>query len=125
MSRHILCISAYDNESAACLLTDGKVVVAAREERFTRMRHDARFPVNAVQDCLGEAGVRLRDLRFVAFYDKPLVKLERLLETYLGFSPRGNGKLTPLCEIQFPHSIGPLRSGRRGHEKISTFSAAW
>src|SRR5262245_23535822 len=89
MTQHILGISAYYHDSAACLLRDGRLVAAAQEERFTRKKHDARFPVNAVRYCLREGGVSLRDLRYVAFYDKPLVKYERLLETYLGFSPRG------------------------------------
>jgi carbamoyltransferase len=89
MSRHILGISAYYHDSAACLLRDGVLVAAAQEERFTRRKHDARFPVNAVKYCLREGGISLNDLRYVAFYDKPLVKYERLLETYLGFSPRG------------------------------------
>ncbi|HEV8199412.1 MAG TPA: carbamoyltransferase [Candidatus Polarisedimenticolia bacterium] len=89
MSQHILGISAYYHDSAACLLRDGVLVAAAQEERFTRKKHDARFPVNAVKYCLREGNVSLQDLRYVAFYDKPLVKYERLLETYLGFSPRG------------------------------------
>src|SRR5262245_39633369 len=89
MTQHILGISAYYHDSAACLLRDGRLVAAAQEERFTRKKHDARFPVNAVRYCLREGGVSLRDLRYVAFYDKPLVKYERLIETYLGFSPRG------------------------------------
>ena len=89
MTRHILGISAYYHDSAACLLRDGEIVAAAQEERFTRKKHDARFPVNAVRYCLDEGGVSLRDLRYIAFYDKPLVKYERLLETYLGFSPKG------------------------------------
>ncbi|HZN04218.1 MAG TPA: carbamoyltransferase [Candidatus Polarisedimenticolia bacterium] len=89
MSEHILGISAYYHDSAACLLRDGEIVAAAQEERFTRKKHDARFPKNAVRYCLREGGVALQDLRYVAFYDKPLVKYERLLETYLGFSPKG------------------------------------
>jgi len=89
MKTHILGISAYYHDSAACLLTDGEVVAAAQEERFTRKKHDSGFPVHAVMYCLRHAGVHLRDLRYIAFYDKPLVKFERLLETYLGFSPRG------------------------------------
>jgi carbamoyltransferase len=89
MASHILGISAYYHDSAACLLQDGVIVAAAQEERFTRRKHDARFPAHAVRYCLAEAGVRLSDLCSVAFYDKPLVKFERLLETYLGFSPRG------------------------------------
>jgi carbamoyltransferase len=89
MSTHILGISAYYHDSAACLLSDGVLVAAAQEERFTRRKHDAHFPVNAVRYCLAEGGLTLADLKYVAFYDKPLVKFERLLETYLGFSPRG------------------------------------
>jgi carbamoyltransferase len=86
---HILGLSAYYHDSAACLLRDGTIVAAAQEERFTRKKHDARFPAQAVRYCLEAGGIGLRDLRYVAFYDKPLVKYERLLETYLGFSPRG------------------------------------
>ena len=86
---HILGLSAYYHDSAACLLRDGTIVAAAQEERFTRRKHDARFPSHAVRYCLEAGGIGLRDLRYVAFYDKPLVKYERLLETYLGFSPHG------------------------------------
>jgi carbamoyltransferase len=86
---HILGLSAYYHDSAACLLRDGTIVAAAQEERFTRKKHDARFPAHAVRYCLEAGGIGLRDLRYVAFYDKPLLKYERLLETYLGFSPRG------------------------------------
>jgi carbamoyltransferase len=89
MTTHILGISAYYHDSAACLLSDGEVVAAAQEERFTRRKHDARFPAHAAAYCLREAGLSIKDLRYIAFYDKPLVKFERLLETYLGFSPRG------------------------------------
>src|SRR6267142_3301636 len=89
MTMDILGISAYYHDSAACLLRDGEIVAAAQEERFTRKKHDARFPRNAVRYCLREGGVSLQQLRHVAFYDKPLLKFERLLETYLGFSPRG------------------------------------
>jgi carbamoyltransferase len=89
VTTHILGISAYYHDSAACLLSDGRIVAAAQEERFTRRKHDAGFPARAVEYCLREGRVTLGDLRYVAFYDKPLVKFERLLETYLGFSPRG------------------------------------
>jgi carbamoyltransferase len=85
----ILGISAYYHDSAAALLQDGRIVAAAQEERFTRKKHDARFPLNAVKYCLGEGGVGLKDLRYVVFYDKPLVKFERLLETYLSYAPEG------------------------------------
>jgi len=89
MKTHILGISAYYHDSAACLVSDGRIVAAAQEERFTRKKHDAGFPRHAMEYCLREAGLSLKDLRYIAFYDKPLVKFERLLETYLGFSPRG------------------------------------
>ena len=86
---NILGISAYYHDSAAALLSDGIIVAAAQEERFTRKKHDARFPTRAIEYCLSEAGISLRDLRFVVFYDKPLVKFERLLETYLSYAPQG------------------------------------
>ena len=85
----LLGISAYYHDSAACLLREGRIVAAAQEERFTRKKHDARFPANAVAYCLREGGVTLRDVARVIFYDKPLIKFERLLETYLAFAPAG------------------------------------
>src|SRR3981081_26395 len=83
----ILGISAFYHDSAAALVQDGDIIAAAQEERFTRRKHDPNFPRNAVGYCLGEAG--LKDLDYVVFYDKPLLKFERLLETYLAFAPRG------------------------------------
>ncbi|MBI5136242.1 MAG: carbamoyltransferase [Nitrospirae bacterium] len=85
----ILGISAYYHDSAAALLRDGAIVAAAQEERFSRRKHDARFPAHAIRYCLDEAGIGLADVGRVVFYDKPLVKFERLLETYLAFAPRG------------------------------------
>ena len=85
----ILGISAFYHDSAAALVEDGKIIAAAQEERFTRKKHDASFPENAVQYCLKEAKATLKDVDFVAFYDKPFLKFERLLETYLAFAPRG------------------------------------
>jgi len=85
----ILGISAYYHDSAACLLREGRIIAAAQEERFTRKKHDARFPTNAIAYCLKEGGVTLRDVARVVFYDKPLIKFERLLETYLAFAPAG------------------------------------
>lgn len=85
----ILGISAYYHDSAACLLRDGDIVAAAQEERFTRKKHDPGFPAHAARYCLREGAVTLEDVRYVVFYDKPLVKFERLLETYLSFAPRG------------------------------------
>ena len=85
----VLGISAFYHDSAAAVVEDGKIVAAAQEERFTRKKHDARFPASAVDYCLREAGVSLDGFDYVAFYDKPLLKFERLLETYLSFAPRG------------------------------------
>ena len=85
----ILGVSAYYHDSAACLVKDGEIVAAAQEERFTRKKHDFGFPVNAVGFCLQSAQLSLTDLNYIVFYDKPLVKFERLLETYLGFAPKG------------------------------------
>lgn len=85
----VLGISAYYHDAAAAVVVDGEVVAAAQEERFTRKKHDPEFPHNAIHACLQWAGVRPRDLDHVAFYDKPFLKFERLLETYLAFAPRG------------------------------------
>jgi carbamoyltransferase len=86
---HILGISAFYHDSAACLLRDGEIVAAAQEERFTRQKGDASFPAHAVRYCLDTAGIRPSDLAYVGFYDKPLLKFERILETYLGVAPKG------------------------------------
>ena len=85
----ILGISALYHDSAAALLRNGEIVAAAQEERFTRKKHDAAFPRQAIEYCLSEAGVKLKDVDFIAFYDKPFLKFERLLETYVAFAPRG------------------------------------
>src|SRR5436305_1315204 len=89
MNIDILGISAYYHDSAACLLRNGDIVAAAQEERFSRKKHDARFPENAVRFCLQKGAVSLGELKYVVFYDKPLLKFERLLETYLAFAPKG------------------------------------
>jgi len=86
---NILGISAYYHDSAAALVSDGEIIAAAQEERFSRRKHDARFPRHAIDYCLKAGGVALGDLESIVFYDKPLLKFERLLETYLGYAPRG------------------------------------
>ena len=86
---NILGISAYYHDSAAALIQDGRIVAAAQEERFTRKKHDAAFPKHAVEYCLQEAGITHEDLDLVAFYDKPLLKFNRILETYVSYSPAG------------------------------------
>ena len=88
-SQSILGISAYYHDSAAAVVCDGKIIAAAQEERFSRKKHDASFPAEAIKYCLEAAGVQLQDIDEVVFYDKPLVKFERLLETYLSYAPRG------------------------------------
>ena len=85
----ILGISAFYHDSAAALVLDGRIVAAAQEERFTRIKHDSAFPTHAINYCLKAGGVSADDLDYVGFYDKPLTKFERLLETYLAYAPSG------------------------------------
>src|SRR5436190_11200411 len=85
----ILGISAFYHDSAAALVVDGEIVAAAQEERFTRAKHDHRFPSHAVDYCLEEAGLRPEQLDYVGFYDKPILKIDRLVETYLAYAPTG------------------------------------
>ncbi len=86
---NILGISAFYHDSAACLVRDGDIVAAAQEERFTRKKHDFSFPLNAIDYCLEAGKIKSESLDFIAFYDKPFVKFERILETYLAFAPHG------------------------------------
>jgi len=86
---NILGISAYYHDSAACLLHNGEIIGAAQEERFSRRKHDAGFPHQAIKFCLDEAGLPLNEMDFIAFYDKPFIKFERLLETYIAYAPYG------------------------------------
>ena len=86
---YILGISAFYHDSAAALLKDGEIIAAGQEERFTRKKGDADFPAQAVAYCLKTAGITTNDLSAVGFYDKPLLKFERILETYLGIAPSG------------------------------------
>ena len=86
---NILGLSAFYHDSAAALISDGQVNLAAQEERFSRKKHDQNFPENAIKFCLDETGLRLSDLDYVAFYDKPFLKFERLIETYISFAPKG------------------------------------
>ena len=86
---NILGISAFYHDSAATLLMNGEIISASQEERFSRQKHDARFPINAINSVLAEGGIDFKDINYVVFYDKPLLKFERLLETYIGMFPRG------------------------------------
>tara|TARA_B000000477_G_scaffold66189_1_gene55447 strand:+ start:92 stop:385 length:294 start_codon:yes stop_codon:yes gene_type:complete len=85
----ILGISAFYHDSAAALVIDGNIVSAAQEERFTRIKNDQCFPVNSIQFCLSHSNLQLSDIDYVVFYEKPLLKFERLLETYIDFAPKG------------------------------------
>ena len=113
----ILGISAFYHDSAAALVIDGEIVAAAQEERFTRKKHDDGFPENVVNYCLASAGISAEDLDYVGFYDKPLRKFERLLETYLSYAPAGYRsfrKAMPLLLKQKLHTPRELRAGLHG-----------
>jgi len=86
---YILGISAFYHDSAACLIKNGTILAAAQEERFTRIKHDSSFPSSAIEYCVAEAGISPADIENVVFYEKPFLKFERLLETYLAFAPKG------------------------------------
>ncbi len=119
-STHILGISAYYHDSAACLVRDGEIIAAAQEERFTRKKHDYNFPAHAIDYCLREAGISRSQLDVVAFYDKPLLKFDRLLETYISYSPAGFKMFLmglPLWLKQKLHTPRELRRGLNGEYK--------
>ena len=98
-------ISAFYHDSAAAILRDGEIIAAVREERLTRVKHDSRFPANAIRYCLDEAGATLDDVDWVGFYDKPLLTFDRLLETYLAFAPKG---IKDSWSNRMPLSFKPL-----------------
>ena len=113
----ILGISAFYHDSAAALIVDGCIVAAAQEERFTRRKHDERFPINAVEYCLSAAQIKAADIDYVGFYEKPLLKFERLLETYLAYAPAGVksfAKAMPLWVQQKLHLPREIRAGLGG-----------
>lgn len=85
----ILGISCFYHDSAATLVRDGEIIAAAQEERFTRKKHDSDFPKHAVSYCLKECNASINDVDYVAFYDKPFIKFERIIETYLAYAPKG------------------------------------
>jgi carbamoyltransferase len=112
----ILGLSAFYHDSAAALVVDGSIVAAAQEERFTRLKHDAAFPVHAAEYCLEEARLRPGDLDYVVFYEKPFAKLDRLLETYLAYAPRG---LRSFCQAMPGWLKNKLRPARVIHQKLA------
>jgi len=110
----ILGISAFYHDSAAALVVDGRIVAAAQEERFSRRKHDYRFPQQAIQYCLQEAGIRAAELDLVGFYDKPLLKFDRLMETYLSFAPSGFRSFLQALPLWVKQKLHLPREIRRG-----------
>lgn len=102
---NILGISAFYHDSAACLVQDGRIVAAAQEERFTRKKHDPEFPKNAATFCLQRAGLKVSDLDYVVFYDKPLLKFERLLQTYVSTAPKGFTSYAQALPLWLKHKL--------------------
>ena len=113
----ILGISAFYHDSAAALVLDGQIVGAAQEERFTRIKHDSAFPTQAIDYCLREGGLSPGDLDYVAFYDKPLTKFERLLETYLAYVPSGFRSFKLAMPLWLKDKLHMRRTLRRGLER--------
>jgi len=126
MEKKILGISAFYHDSAAALVAGGRVVAAAQEERFTRIKHDFNFPKHAIDYCLKEAGLKPEDLDYVVFYDKPLLKFDRLLETYLAYAPAGLRSFMmamPLwlkTKLHLPREIRKALGGRYNKRIIFT-----
>lgn len=112
-------ISAFYHDSAAALVRDGRVVAAAQEERFTRKKGDASFPAKSIEYCLAEAGVALKDVDYVGFYDKPLLTFDRLLETYLAYAPRGFGSFVTSIPVWVREKILQKRTIYRELDKMS------
>src|SRR5207302_8622301 len=113
----ILGISAFYHDSAAALVIDGDIVAAAQEERFTRRKHDASFPANAIAYCLREADLAPGQLDYIAFYEKPFSKFERLLETYLAFAPSGLRSFSTAIPVWLKEKLflrGAIRRGLGG-----------
>ena len=110
----ILGISAFYHDSAAVLIVDGKIGAAAQEERFTRKKHNAEFPAQAVDYCLQQGQLRPSELDYVGFYDKPFLKFERLLETYLGFAPQGFGSFLQAMPVWLKQKLPLRRELNRG-----------
>jgi carbamoyltransferase len=117
----ILGISAFYHDSAAAIIEDGEIIAAAQEERFTRKKHDPAFPVNAVKFCLNYGGAKLNDLDAIAFYDKPLLKFERLLETYYAFAPKGLSSFITAMPVWLKEKMFLKRLLNEELEKIEHF----
>jgi carbamoyltransferase len=120
MPSRILGISAYYHDSAAALVVDGRVAAAAQEERFTRKKHDAGFPHSAIRHCLAQADIKPRDLDHVVFYEKPFIKFERLLETYLAFAPGGYRSFRLAIPLWLKEKLFQKRLLRQSLEEIDS-----
>jgi carbamoyltransferase len=120
--KKILGISAFYHDSAACITVGNEIVAAAQEERFTRKKHTAVFPKNAISYCLAEAGLNIDDLDAIVFYDKPLLKFERLLETYYAFSPRGLISFLKAVPIWLKEKLFLKRKLLKGLKKVEKFN---
>ena len=101
----ILGISAFYHDSAACLIHDGDIIAAAQEERFTRIKHDSAFPANAIKYCLKEAKINPDQIENIVFYEKPFLKFERLLETFLAFAPKWFDRFTKSLPVWFKDKL--------------------
>src|SRR5438105_14289985 len=121
---HVLGVSAFYHDSAAALVADGHIVAAAQEERFTRKKHDSGFPEHAIRYCLEEGGVELGQIDAVVFYDKPFLKFERLLETYLAFAPRGFRSFRMALPLWLKEKLFQKRLLRQELEKLAP-DGAW
>lgn len=118
----ILGISAYYHDSAAALVKDGVIIAAAQEERFTRKKHDAAFPRHAVEYCLREAGISVGDVSYIVFYDKPLIKFERLLETYLAYAPAGFRSFVKAIPVWLKEKLYLKKTLRREFSSLGNIS---
>lgn len=105
MSKFVLGISCFYHDSAAALLKDGEIVAAVQEERFSRKKYDSRFPINAIRYCLKDQKVDLKDIEAIIYYEKPLLTFERLLETYLGVSPRGGRSFFAAMQVWIKNKL--------------------
>ena len=85
----ILGISAFYHDSAACIMKNGEILAAAQEERFSRVKHDSSFPIRSIQYCLDYAGITIDEVSYISYYEKPILKFDRLIKTYLAFAPKG------------------------------------
>ncbi|MBE9492480.1 MAG: hypothetical protein IMY70_06320 [Bacteroidetes bacterium] len=117
----LLGLSAYYNAAAACIIRDGIILATAQEERFTRIKHDPSFPQNAIKYCLNYSGIEIHELDAVVFYNKPLLILERLLETYYAFAPKGMTSFLALMPVWIKEKIFLKSIIRRGLKKIGNF----